>query len=95
MPGPGPAIAPMSWGLTRRWFGLRGLRVEGQAGPGEEPVDEPGPVLDSVEPFLGDRGQLVNATDGEVDQLVSCSPRRQTVILLALQGVVHNPERCQ
>src|SRR6266542_3451806 len=42
------------------------LAYEGQAGVGEEAVDQIGSVLDALEPVLDDRQELVDAADGEV-----------------------------
>src|SRR5271157_5727438 len=49
---------------------LRRLGFEGEAGLGEEPVDEGGPVLDALEPVFHDRGELVYVAGGEVAQAV-------------------------
>ncbi len=57
--------------LERPAFGgLRRSGFEGQSGLGEEPADELGPVLDTLEPVPDDRGQLVDAAGGEVAQAV-------------------------
>ena len=49
---------------------LRRLGIEGEAGLGEECLDEGGPVLDALEPVLHDRGELVHVAGGEVAQAV-------------------------
>ena len=47
------------------------MEFEGEPGLVEKPVDERGPVLDSLEPVLDDRGQLVNVAGGEVAPIAS------------------------
>jgi len=51
--------------------GLRWLLVEGQAGLGEEAVDEVGSVLDLLEPRVHGGGKLVEAAGGEIAQTAS------------------------
>ncbi len=45
------------------------MGFEGQAGVGEEAVEQVGAVLDSFEPVLDDRKEVVDAVDGEVPML--------------------------
>jgi hypothetical protein len=42
--------------------------VEYRAGPGDEGVDEFGPVLCALEASSADRGELVDASGGQVAQ---------------------------
>src|SRR4051794_3285768 len=50
-------------------LGLRRLWLKVQAGVREEGVDQPGPVLDPLEPVLHDRGELVDAMHDQVSQV--------------------------
>jgi hypothetical protein len=53
-----------SWGLLRSgWF-----RFQGESGLGEEAWDQVGSVLDAFQPGADDRGEVVDAVDGEVAQ---------------------------
>ena len=49
---------------------VRGSRVEGQAGLGEEPAEELLGVLDGLEAVLDDGGELDDVTGSEVAQAV-------------------------